>query len=201
MSGRPDHRRSNEGRKWVDPAGPILVPRTVEIGALQIVWHLRPRRSERWVDCGRHHGLQTGRTARHRPGRAIIRRVSAKYFAAWMSRSTRRPSARRRGWHHHHRSYIASEPDDLACWIAAIGLTIIRLGRGRAALAVAACWATGGGAAGDLHRDPADEGRDRPRWRSRPTATTRGQSRMPCGSDGSPPCTSRRRTARSSACC
>jgi hypothetical protein len=52
----------------------------------------------------------------------------------------------------------ASEPEDLARWIAATGLTITR---GRPALAVAACGATGGGAAGDLHRDPTHEGRHR----------------------------------------
>ena len=56
----------------------------------------------------------------------------------------------------------ASEPDDLVRWLAATGLTITRIGlEAGPTLAVAAYGASGGWAAGDLHRDPADEGRHR----------------------------------------
>ena len=56
----------------------------------------------------------------------------------------------------------ASEPDDLVRWLVATGLTITRVGaRDGSPFALAACGATGGRAAGDLHRNPADEGRHR----------------------------------------
>ena len=56
----------------------------------------------------------------------------------------------------------ASEPGDLARWIATTGLTITRVGvGGRTAVALAVYRIARGGFAGDLHRNPSDEGRYR----------------------------------------
>jgi hypothetical protein len=105
----------------------------------------------------------------------------------------------------------ASEPDDLAQWLAATGLAITRLGLEagplspwlHAGLRAAGLRAAGLRAAGDLHRDPADErgdrrhgGQDRPQRRAgdRPCHAGRlvhRRARQDGGKPGAPPAAER----------
>ena len=56
----------------------------------------------------------------------------------------------------------ASEPDDLVRWLTASGLAVTRLGLEAGPLSPWLQYGVASGrAAGDLHRDAADEGRDR----------------------------------------
>lgn len=95
----------------------------------------------------------------------------------------------------------ASEPDDLVRWLVATGLTIARVGLEAGPLSP---WLHAGLREAGLPAICIETRRMKaqpPPWRSRPIATTHGQSRMPCASAGSPRSTSRRRKARSSASC